>query len=91
MTPGLKEPQYRISNPEPQHRVRITDPYYLGVTEVTQGHWEEVMNTDSEVYGGGNRGNLGGVASQPEPADGQDHSVQLALPPLSVVVLRLRT
>ncbi len=53
------------------------------------GHWDEVLNTDSEVYGGGNRGNLGGVDSTATPADGQDQSVQLALPPLSVVILRL--
>ncbi len=54
------------------------------------GHWEEVLNTDSAVYDGGNRGNLGGVDSAPQAADGQDHSVQLVLPPLSVVVLRWR-
>ncbi|MFW2541340.1 1,4-alpha-glucan branching protein GlgB [Primorskyibacter sp. 2E107] len=54
------------------------------------GHWEEVLNTDSEIYGGGNRGNLGGVDSLAEPCDGKSASVTLTLPPLSVVVLRLR-
>jgi len=29
----------------PQHRVRITKPYYLGQTEVTQGQWESVMGS----------------------------------------------
>ena len=52
------------------------------------GHWEEVLNTDSEIYGGGNRGNLGGVGSTDVPHDGQHQSVQIVLPPLSVVVLR---
>jgi formylglycine-generating enzyme required for sulfatase activity len=30
---------------QPQHKVRITQPFYLGVTEVTQGQWESVMET----------------------------------------------
>ena len=54
------------------------------------GSWEEVLNTDAEIYGGENRGNLGGVSTQEIPADGQPHSVEVTLPPLAVVVLRLR-
>ena len=30
---------------KPQHKVRITEPFYFGVTEVTQGQWEAVMGT----------------------------------------------
>jgi len=52
------------------------------------GQWDEVLNTDSDIYGGGNRGNMGGVQSRPQPRDDQDNSVQIVLPPLSVVVLR---
>ena len=29
----------------PQHRVRITQPYFVSVTEVTQGQWERVMGS----------------------------------------------
>jgi len=29
----------------PQHRVRISQPFYLGTTEVTQGQWQAVMGT----------------------------------------------
>ena len=29
----------------PQHKVRITKPFYMGVTEVTQGQWVSVMGT----------------------------------------------
>jgi formylglycine-generating enzyme required for sulfatase activity len=30
---------------EQQHRVRITQPFYMGTTEVTQGQWRAVMKT----------------------------------------------
>ena len=33
------------SDDEHQHRVRITKPYYLATTEVTQKQWESVMGT----------------------------------------------
>ncbi len=54
------------------------------------GGWEEALNTDAEIYGGGNRGNLGGVTATDIAADGQAQSVTLTLPPLSVLVLRHR-
>ncbi|MEO0496482.1 MAG: 1,4-alpha-glucan branching protein GlgB [Pseudomonadota bacterium] len=52
------------------------------------GFWEEVMNTDAEIYGGGNRGNMGGKQSENIASDGQSQSVVVSLPPLSVIVLR---
>lgn len=52
------------------------------------GFWEEVLNTDAAIYGGGNRGNLGGCEAQSVPADGQANSVSLVMPPLTVVVLK---
>ncbi len=55
------------------------------------GQWDEVLNTDSEIYGGGNRGNLGGVQAGMTPCDGQPASVEMTLPPLSTVVFRLRS
>ena len=33
----------RTNDERPQHRVRITKPFYLGVTEVTQEQYEQVM------------------------------------------------
>ena len=58
----------------------------IGLTE--KGHWDEVLNTDSAVYGGGNRGNMGGVTSEPTPWHGQAQSALVTLPPLSAVYFR---
>ncbi|MGF1501345.1 MAG: 1,4-alpha-glucan branching protein GlgB [Paracoccaceae bacterium] len=60
----------------------------LGVPE--GGTWAEILNTDAGVYGGGDRGNLGGVAAEAVPAHGQPHSVVLTLPPLSALYLEPR-
>jgi 1,4-alpha-glucan branching enzyme len=51
----------------------------------SEGAWREVLNTDSELYGGGNVGNLGGVVAAPGGWDGQPFSATVALPPLAVV------
>ena len=51
------------------------------------GHWREALNTDAEAYGGGNRGNLGGVRSEAVGWHGQAQSAAVTLPPLSTVIL----
>ncbi|ATX82204.1 1,4-alpha-glucan branching enzyme [Mariprofundus ferrinatatus] len=60
--------------------------YRLGVPK--PGHYREVMNTDSELYGGANIGNAGGVDTDDYGFMDQPHSVTLTLPPLSCVILR---
>ena len=42
---GSPEDEEDRDDDEQQHRVRITQPYYLGTTEVTQGQWEQVMGS----------------------------------------------
>jgi 1,4-alpha-glucan branching enzyme len=49
------------------------------------GWYREVLNTDSEFYGGGNLGNGGGVSAEPVPRHGFQYSIGLTLPPLSAL------
>ncbi|MBT9245276.1 1,4-alpha-glucan branching protein GlgB [Gemmobacter fulvus] len=58
----------------------------IGLPEA--GQWDEVLNTDAALYGGGNRGNLGGVTTEPVPWHGQSQSAMITLPPLSALYLR---
>ena len=52
------------------------------------GQWDEVLNSDAAAYGGGNRGNMGGVRADGEAWHGQAQSALVTLPPLSVVIFR---
>jgi formylglycine-generating enzyme required for sulfatase activity len=40
---------------QPVHRVEITQPFYLGTTEVTQSQWESVMGNNPSRFKGANR------------------------------------
>ncbi|QEY31411.1 1,4-alpha-glucan branching protein GlgB [Synechococcus sp. RSCCF101] len=61
--------------------------YRVGVP--LPGFYEEVFNSDSERYGGSNLGNLGGVASDAWRIHDYEDSIDLCLPPLSVLIFRL--
>jgi 1,4-alpha-glucan branching enzyme len=64
------------------------DGYRIGVPG--PGLWTEVLNSDSEVYGGSGQGNLGGVGSGPlsVPHHGRPESIDLTLPPLATLILK---
>jgi len=64
----------------------VARAYRLGLP--TPGPWREVLNTDAAVYGGGNRGNAGGVMTEPTPWQGQGQSALVTLPPLSALYLQ---
>jgi 1,4-alpha-glucan branching enzyme len=59
--------------------------YRLGAP--SGGRWEEVLNTDSECYAGQNRGNGGCIYADEIATHGKKHSLNLYLPPLTVLVL----
>ncbi|OIP82430.1 MAG: 1,4-alpha-glucan branching enzyme [Rhodobacterales bacterium CG2_30_65_12] len=52
------------------------------------GHWDEILNTDAALYGGGNRGNGAGIRTEPISWHFQEQSAYVTLPPLSAVVFR---
>ncbi len=60
--------------------------YRIGVPR--RGFWSEVINTNSQYYGGSGLGNHGGVHTDDVPADGMSQSVQLTLPPLTTTILK---
>ena len=60
--------------------------YRLGLPRA--GRWTEILNSDSEFYGGSNLGNLGGIQAVEAGWHGQPASATLVLPPLSGLVLR---
>jgi 1,4-alpha-glucan branching enzyme len=66
----------------------VREHYRIGVPE--PGFYEEVLNSDSELYGGSNVGNEGGREADPVPAHGRPWSLDLRLPPLGGLILKLR-
>jgi 1,4-alpha-glucan branching enzyme len=62
--------------------------YRIGVPG--PGRWVEILNSDSEAYGGSGQGNLGVVDTGPlsVPHQGRPESIDLTLPPLATVILK---
>ncbi|WP_082537166.1 MULTISPECIES: 1,4-alpha-glucan branching protein GlgB [unclassified Aureimonas] len=62
----------------------VRHEYRVGVPH--GGTWTERMNTDAEIYGGTNTGNMGGWEADEIGANGRSHSLSITLPPLATVV-----
>jgi 1,4-alpha-glucan branching enzyme len=60
--------------------------YRMGVPR--GGMYRELLNSDSEIYGGSNIGNGGSVQADPIPWHNQPFSLLVTLPPLSVVFFK---
>ncbi len=65
------------------------DGYRVGVPAA--GAFDELINSDSHVYGGSNVGNLGVVFTEPIPSHGHQQSLRLNLPPLGFLLLKPQT
>ena len=64
------------------------EEYLIGVNQ--PGFYKEIFNSDSELYGGGNKGNDGGVQSQPVPWNHRDNSINVTLPSLGAIIFELQ-
>ena len=63
--------------------------YRVGVPR--SGFYEEILNTDADIYGGSNVGNYGGVQAHEHWSwQDQPHSIEIDIPPLSVVAFKRR-
>ncbi len=63
--------------------------YRVGVPSA--GFYEEILNSDAQIYGGTNVGNIGGLPSDPIEMHGRPNSISATLPPLGIVMLCCRS
>ena len=69
--------------PLPRHNYRV------GVDGPAGGSWREIFNSDAGVFGGSGHGNGGRVAVTPIPWHGRKASLNLTLPPLGALYLKV--
>ena len=60
--------------------------YRIGVPK--KGFYKELLNSDAACYWGSNMGHEGGVTAVPEPWHNQPFSLNLSLPPLSMLIFK---
>ena len=63
--------------------------YFIQAVPYT-GNYKEILNSDAEKYGGSGRVNSKVRKSRPMPKDGQNNSIEMVLPPLSVCVFEYK-
>jgi 1,4-alpha-glucan branching enzyme len=55
---------------------------------VPRGKWAEILNSDAALYGGSGQGNMGQLTPSPIGWNRQPVSLNLLLPPLTILVLK---
>jgi 1,4-alpha-glucan branching enzyme len=66
--------------PVPRHNYKIGVPF--------SGEWDEIFNSDSDIYGGSGVGNKGRVAAASIDCHGRPCSIEISLPPLGALIFR---
>ena len=79
---GGKEILLAVCNATPVLR----EGYRVGVP--VSGYWNEVLNSDAEEYGGTGRGNLGGCEAYETETHHRPFTINISLPPLSIVIFK---
>jgi len=69
--------------PVPRSNYRVGVPF--------PGFYREILNSDSQMYGGSNMGNSGGVFAESLISHKKPYSLSLTLPPLSMLILKPQT
>ncbi|QWF71880.1 1,4-alpha-glucan branching protein GlgB [Methylomonas paludis] len=64
----------------------VRENYLIGAP--SGGVWQEVLNSNAELYGGSGSGNFGGVEAAPISSGEMYHALMLCLPPLAVLFFR---
>ncbi|MDP2425135.1 MAG: 1,4-alpha-glucan branching protein GlgB [bacterium] len=59
--------------------------YQIGVPFA--GTYEEILNSDKDIYGGSNQFNGGSIHSQPQSIHGYQQAISITIAPLSIAVL----
>ncbi len=66
----------------------VYENYRIGVPE--KGVYTEVFNSDSRCFGGSDRTNEGGLRAEKIPWHGQHYSLSFTVPPLAILVFKLK-
>jgi 1,4-alpha-glucan branching enzyme len=64
----------------------VRENYRIGLP--MKGKLTEILNSDAKIYGGSGIMNSGKLVIDSAPYDGRDYSIELQLPPLSVIVFK---
>lgn len=66
--------------PVPRYNYRVGAP--------ASGFYREILNSDSFMYWGSNTGNAGGVYAEDIPFQARPYSINITLPPLSMLIFK---
>jgi 1,4-alpha-glucan branching enzyme len=64
----------------------VREGYKVGVP--AGGTWKEILNTDSEIYGGSGVGNKGAAEAEASPTHGREYSLTITIPPLATLYFK---